>query len=274
MAIRQIRRGSLSIYSKTATNASGKEVVVREARCSLKIVKIGPEFLDNIKEIRKKKDEERTDEERILFNLFGTVPDSFLVQSVRFILYDEHMVPIDEANWYLNSWCADKSFNTRNRIATALRLLFVFCELNNIHWRNFPQSSVADFKAFLKRIGPEYQSVSPTNVTCNSYLSDIRGFYLSFGMNDEPITRCHIGKTEVVGADGQRRSAEIKKYDVSFKADSKLDLKPDFNDSQDYEKFQKTVMEKKDITVWILCELMFTIGMRIGECLGLQSKIL
>lgn len=272
MAIRQIKRGTLSLYAKTATSASGKEVVVREARCVLRIVKIGPEFVENINAIRKKKETERTNNERVLYKLFGMVPDSFLVQSVRFILYDEHMVPIDEANWYLNSWCADKSFNTRNRIATALRLLFVFCELNNIHWKQFPQSYIADFKAFLKRIGPEYQTASPTNVTCNSYLSDIRGFYFSFGLNDEPITRCRIGKAEVIGADGQVRVAEVKKYEVSFKADSKLDLRPDFNDSQDYENFQKLVVEKQDITAWILCELMFTLGMRIGECLGLTIE--
>lgn len=272
MAIRQISNGALQLYAKTATDASGKEVVVKEVDCVLKAVTINKTLQKDVEMAIAKPVEQRTMEEQYLVDQYKDVPPVFLQSSTQYILYDEKMNPIEDVCWYLNTFCADKSPNTRSNIATALRLLFVFCALFDIDWKQFPSSYVPEFKSFVKRMGPEYQKGTRTNITCNTYLSCIRGFYFAFGLSDGPLTRSRFTKAEVLGADGDARYVNGKKYDVAFKVDSKIDLRPDFNDKDDFDRFQKKALEKDDITAWILAELMFVHGFRIGECIGLTIE--
>lgn len=192
----------------------------------------------------------------------------------RYIIYDEDMCPISSIYSYLNWKCKNSDPQTITRMVTPLRLLVAFCTAHTFKDFIIPEEYCTDFVDFL------YRNDKTLASTAGLYFSTIKAFLLFIKHGDDPIMNHTHRMGWLTGADGVDRPHSYDDFKYAPKRNPERDLLcPEHNTVKDYMLMQTTMSKKifrdgiiGDIAGCIILILLFKVGRRIGEVLGLTIE--
>lgn len=189
------------------------------------------------------------------------------------IIYNEGMEPIHEISRYLNIGLKEYSDATVTRKVTALRLLVAFCTAYGFRDFFIPELYCGDFNEFLRRDDRAQSS------STREYFSDVREFLEYTGHVDDPLLTHSTRTAWLTGADGEERPTTYKDYKHAPKKNSDKGLMcPAHNSLEDFAAILKTMQSatehgpEGDLAGCVIVYLMFKLGRRIGEVLGLTLE--
>lgn len=197
------------------------------------------------------------------------------------LIYDTKKDVIREAYNYLNKKMADKSINTREMIASALKKFYSFMKIFNVDIEEIDKGVISKFKDFLyggtKKTNEGVEYVFTTlraGDTINSYLSIYRGYLSFLGIdnkyfNDKRVTKVEKGSDGLLG---HTITKAYEKYTISEKSSQNKEIVPMYIDNFEFERIIKIINGKYGLREEIIVRLMYENGMRIGEVLGLTLE--
>jgi len=187
--------------------------------------------------------------------------------TVRHIIYDEQMCPIEPICHYLKERAKKYSPNTVERCVAALRLLVVFCEAHGINDFMIPDEMCNEFVEFLRRGG------KVTSGTAAEYFNDVKGFLIDSGHKNDPLMAATTKIRYSEGADGKIRPEEHLAYVYAPKRSHEREkVSPPHNSLNDYFSMLTEIRKKGDAAGCIILIMLFLLGRRIGEVLGLTIE--
>ena len=192
----------------------------------------------------------------------------------RYIIYDEDLCPIHSIYVYLNWGLKYLDISTIYRAVTPLRLLVAFCQAHHLKDFIIPELYCSDFIDFL------YRNDHTLRSTAAAYFNDIKRFMCFIRHDDDPIMAHTSRITWMTGADGVNRPHYFEEYKYAPKRNPERDLIcPAHNTIKEFYLLQNTMAEKLfrngdqgDIAGCIIVILLFKMGRRIGEVLGLTIE--
>lgn len=201
-------------------------------------------------------------------------------KSIKYILYDSQMKPIEGVYRYLNKYKLSDSKNTIRKIGRALCLYFTFKELRSIKDMFFTEELGKEFVDFLLGKSKEGVAVSynlktgrnPKSV--NDYLGFIRNYYEYLGVTDsvfhkkKSLYRSRVrGKLSAKKTNGMDEAFVIKANTPNLI--KKVSRHITVNKMKEILEY---IQEEKELREEVTVRLMYEAGLRIGEVLGLTLE--
>lgn len=195
------------------------------------------------------------------------------------MLYDSKMQPIEDAIRFLNfGGMTGQSQNYMFLATTALKFLYAYLDIYNIHLADMTKKEAIGFIDFLKGISREgllYTTELTTkrkNETVTAYIKVARKYVEYLGFDKHILlSKSKSFKTIIMPeSDGAKT---IQPYDIAVKTPKRTDYVPAYVHIDEYKALLKAT-EDTDTPLRdrIICRLLFEHGLRIGEVLGLTLE--
>ena len=195
------------------------------------------------------------------------------------LLYDENMRAIRDAHKYLNNELEKQSFNTREMVSTALKLLYSYLSIFNYDINNLGIDEIRVLKEFLygeNRKGKAYElvltSIRGVN-TVNKYISYYRSYLKYLGIENKVLNEKRVVGVEK-SSDGLLGHTKKKAYDKYIVSDRSYsnNVVPMYISESEYESIINITIREYTLRDEIIIRLMYENGLRIGEVLGLTLE--
>lgn len=196
------------------------------------------------------------------------------------LVYDKKMNVIRGVYSYLNIELRDLAFNSRDSIATALKLFYSFIEIFNFDINELDYKCIVAFKEFLYGVSRkgrnyEFELITLRSInTVNKYLAVCRNYLNYLGIKNEVLNEKRILRVEKgnEGLLGHTRKKTYEKYTIHDKANLNKRTVPMYIKKSEFHAILNSIENKYSIREEIIVRLMYENGMRIGEVLGLTLE--
>lgn len=191
-------------------------------------------------------------------------------------LYDTNKKVIREVFRYVNFEIEKQSYNSQYLALQALRLLFIYCEIFDLNYKELDLKEARKIKQFLignSVIGGtiSFETVtSRSNDTVNTYLGVYRAFYEYLGVKKSPFHEKKLSKMSFVNI--KDNDLEKGKYILIERSQKDNKKVPMYIKPQELTRMLEVVRKGFTLRDEIIIRFMFECGMRIGEVLGLTLE--
>jgi len=194
-------------------------------------------------------------------------------------LYDSKMNPISLVFHYLN-YEIGKRLLSPNDVTTAmsaLKLLYAFMELFGLDLETLTENDANNFIEFLEGISKEGTFISINfitrrkNSTINTYLPFVRK-YITYLKIKDSIFSSKSGWSKKIYIPDSETYIEVPEYDISVNSYDPETSTPMYINIDEYKRILEIVRKEYSIREECLIRLMFELGFRIGEALGLTNE--
>lgn len=197
-----------------------------------------------------------------------------------FLIYDSNYDVEPCSFEYLNYFLENQSVNTREQASVALKLLFSFCELLQVDYKNLGISDIQNLIFFLKGrsnvgVNIELKLISKRNPnTINIYIGVYRKFLKFLGIDKSPLFSKTIvfSDKQTTGFLAHTKRDLLEKYSANVRTTPKQKLVPKYIREFEFKRVLGVIRRDYTEREEIIIRLMFECGMRIGEILGLTLE--
>lgn len=207
------------------------------------------------------------------------------IEGVHYIfLVDSQGKVIDEVFEYLNIERKDDLVGNRNQAASALKILYSFIDILSKDIRNLDKRDIAQLSTFIRggtfisdSMGLQLETDRSIS-THNIYMDIYRNFFKLMNIECECLFEQIIVSTieSGYGTDDNINKVNVSKYKTNETRDSNIYKRvPKYITLEQYRKIINILDNKKNkysIRDKIIIMLMYTRGLRIGECLGITIE--
>ena len=189
------------------------------------------------------------------------------------LIYDSDMNVIRNAYKYLNIEFKNKSINTRNKVASALKLLYSFMKIFNINSEDLKKEDLIKLKEFLYGDGKRgeqfefsYMTIRSSD-TINQYFSVYRTYLTFLGFSNKALnakTVVHVEK-DSDGLLGHTREKAYEKYTISELSTQNTRTVPMYIRPNEFQLILSIIRKEYSLRAEIMVRLMFENGLRLGE---------
>lgn len=194
-----------------------------------------------------------------------------------FLLYNSNKEVERDVFKFINVERKDSSFHSKELASTALKILFVFCELFSKDYRDVNLDDAKLLKKFIYGDSIKYGFIvtklntTRSSDTVNMYIGVYRAFYNYLNIYNSPFDLKAV-KSLKSNRYGEISSDKLKLKDESEISNSRQRRIPMYIKLNEMERILGVIREEYSIREEIIVRLMFECGMRIGEVLGLTLE--
>lgn len=201
-------------------------------------------------------------------------------------LIDENGTVLDDAYNYLNDTYKDKSINTRIQIQSFLKLLYSFAQIINKDFRSFDNKDIDLFSIFItggyiegNMITFDFKTTRSIS-THNKYFDSMRSYFKYLNIKNKKLFEQKVAYVSRSGFGIMAHTKEVKvlTYTTNKSRHTSYDnIVPKHIKLDEYLKIIKyidglNISDILKIRNKLIIELMYGVGLRIGEVLGLTIE--
>jgi integrase len=192
------------------------------------------------------------------------------------ILYNPHMQPISEAFGFLNSYLVNQSIHTKGKDAQALKLLFTYQSIIDKELSQFTASDIEALKYFIAGVSMKGQAITydlvtqRSNKTINEYLSIYRKYLTYLDKTNEYLSAKNNKKVKITHEEIDVEF-DVSSYKSNETVPNEIVEVPRYISVKEFNLILEEIQMNYGIREEIIVRLMFQLGLRIGEVLGLTN---
>lgn len=186
--------------------------------------------------------------------------------------------PVKDVTRYINIALGNKAENTRSQAIHNLRKLYLFRDLIGKDFASWEAAEIANLVRYLRKLAPaggdyiiNYTPEPVSNNTVNETLSTCRGYFSFLNIICPALSDSHVIHDRF-GNLIENRPVRRTKYDSSLSTGTPSLVVPMYISVDDFKRILDVVRSDKDCQAEIIIRLMYCLGMRIGEVLGLTTE--
>lgn len=212
--------------------------------------------------------------ESLRYRLFTKKHD----EKIYIILYNPHMQPISEAFGFFNNHMPNQSIHTKGKDAQALKLLFVYQSIIDKELSQFTASDVETLKYFISGVSIKGQAITydlitqRSNKTINEYLAIYRKYLDYLNKTNDYLSVKNNKKIKITHPElDDAAEIDVSKYKSNETIPNEIIEVPRYISIEEFNLILEEIRINYDIREEIIVRLMFQLGLRIGEVLGLTN---
>ncbi|KZL89423.1 tyrosine-type recombinase/integrase [Clostridium magnum] len=193
-------------------------------------------------------------------------------------LLDSDGKVIDDVFEFLNDYCKNEQVTAREQTASALKVLYSFCEVILKKIKEFNLTDVNNLSKFI--LGQSIEGNVESHIlttsrdisTHDQYFDNIRKFLNYINIDNEVF----FGKIKVTATDNSEKSKDVEKYLTNLgKSKAGYMQVPSYISLNEYHKIIKQIEKGNNrykLRNILIVNLMYILGLRLGEVLGITLE--
>lgn len=193
------------------------------------------------------------------------------------VLYNPEMQPISEVFGFLNNYKIEQSINTKTKDLQALKLLFTFERIININLVDFTGMHIDSLKKFISGLSIKGNDITYELITQRSpktvdeYLAVYRKYLDYLGLKNTRLNEKREIRTKLTYGDDMEFQYAKQCYTSNERIPKKVIEVPRYISVKEFEMIIGEIRKHYSKRDEIIVRLMFQLGLRIGEVLGLTG---
>lgn len=209
-------------------------------------------------------------------NILYRTTECYVNDSKYYFIYDGAMNPIRESFEFLNNYYGTKSINTRTMALHALKILYSYEKIIGTKLEDFTSTDLIGFKEFLLGFCRKGKVIEFANLTerqpdtVNMYLGIYRAYLKSQGKKNQYLEESS-GKSVSYISNYDYTMHKSAGYKSNVKTVTKTEI-PQYISVDEFSHIISLIRKKYSKREECIIRLMYEMGMRIGEVLGLTNE--